>query len=153
MKPIILFFCIALIFSCKNDSNNENSDAGFDTETTSLQGAWKLVSYLNYKENGDIDTILSSLENKQIKMYSDTKVMWSRERASDTLDWFGYGDYTIKDSILTEILDFGSKTMNAIIKDKKEFVYKIIISEDHFSQIQTDSLGAPIYAENYIKLE
>lgn len=153
MKTPLLFICIAFLFSCKNDSNTVKNDSNLDNEKTSLQGAWKLVSYLNYRDNGDVDTILSAIDNKQIKMYSDTKVMWSRERASDSLDWFGCGDYTITDSILTEVLDFGSKSMNAIIKERKEFVYKVILGEDNFSQIQTDSLGAPIYAENYIRLE
>ena len=62
------------------------------SETATLQGAWELVSYYTYRENGEIDTILSSKENHQIKIYSDSKVMWGRERTSDTLDWFGYGN-------------------------------------------------------------
>ena len=78
MKTTLLFICIAFLFSCKNDSNSVNNDSDLDSEKTSLQGAWTLVSYLNYKDNGDVDTILSSKDNKQIKMYSDTKVMWSR---------------------------------------------------------------------------
>lgn len=153
MKTILLIICIAFIFSCKKDSNNENNDTPFNSEIASLQGAWELVSYYNYRENGKIDTILSSKENHQIKIYSDSKVMWGRERTSDTLDWFGYGDYLIKNDSLIEVLDFGSKAMNNIIKNNKEFVFKIVIGEDTFSQIQIDSTGIPIYAENYMRLE
>jgi len=153
MKPILLFICIAFIFSCKKDSNNENKDTPFNSEIASLQGAWKLVSFYNYRENGEIDTILSSKDNQQIKIFSDSKVMWGRERTSDTLDWFGYGDYAIKNDSLIEVLEFGSKAMNNIIKNNREFIFKIVIGEDTFSQIQIDSLGTLIYAENYIKLE
>ena len=153
MKPILLFICIAFIFSCKNDSSNENNEPPINSENTSLQGAWELVSYYNYRENGEIDTILSSKDNQQIKIYSDSKVMWGRERTSDTLDWFGYGNYSIKSDSLIEVLDFGSKAMNNIIKNNKEFIFKIVIGEDTFSQIQIDSVGNLIYAENYVRLE
>lgn len=153
MKPILLFICIAFIFSCKKDSNNENNESPNNSEIASLQGAWELVSYYNYRENGEIDTISSSKDNHQIKIYSDSKVMWGRERSSDTLDWFGYGNYSIKNDSLIEVLDFGSKAMNNIIKNNREFVFKIVIGEDTFSQIQMDSLGTLIYAENYVRLE
>lgn len=153
MKTILLLISLSVIFSCKKDSGNEPIDPNLMAENATLQGAWKLVSYYNYRENGQIDTILSSKDNQQIKIYSDSKVMWGRERTSDTLDWFGYGDYSIKNDSLIEVLDFGSRAMNNIIKINKEFVFKIVIGEDTFSQIQIDSIGALIYAENYVRLE
>lgn len=151
MKTTLLLSCLLLFYSC--NKNNKNTDDFDANEHASLEGAWELSSYLNYKGNGQVDTILSSKENKQIKMYSDTKVMWSRKRVSDSLDWFGYGEYTVRDSLLTEVLNYGSKTMDAIIKENKAFTYKIVIGEDSFSQIQIDSLGVPIYAENYVRIE
>ena len=147
----MFFICFVFIFSCKKDTNNKNNDSNLFPKKASLQGAWELISYLNYKEDGNIDTIISSKNNKQIKIYSDTKVMWSRLRTSDSLDWFGYGYYIIYDDTLSEILDFGSKSMNNIIKEKKALLYKIVLGEDSFSQIQTDSLGMPVYAKNYQK--
>lgn len=132
MKKIMFFTCIAFIFSCRKDPNNKNNDSNLFSKKASLQGAWELISYLNYKENGNIDTIISSKNNKQIKIYSDTKVMWSRLRASDSLDWFGYGDYIIHNDTLSEILDFGSKSMNNIIKEKKAFLYKIVLGKRFF---------------------
>ncbi len=155
-KNVLLIICITLIFSCKDNSNVDNIDKNTsktDSEISSLEGAWKLVSFLNYGEDGKIDTILSSNTNKQIKMYSPTKVMWSRTRISDSIDWFAYGDYTVKNGVLTEVLDYGSKSMNAVIKEKTEFVFNVNIKENEFSQIEIDSLGHPIFAENYIRLE
>ena len=156
MKNLLLIICIALIFSCKDNSKVDTVDKNA-LETASdfhtLEGAWELVSYLNFGEDGSVDTIPSSSTNKQIKMYSPTKVMWSRTRLSDSIDWFAYGDYNVKNGILTEILDYGSKSMNEIIKDKTEFSFNLNISENEFSQVELDSAGHPILAENYIRIE
>jgi len=156
MKNLLLIICIALIFSCKDNSNVETLDKidrQIASEINTLEGAWKLVSYLNFGEDGRVDTIPSSNTNKQIKMYSSTKVMWSRTRISDSIDWFAYGDYNVKNGVLTEVLEYGSKSMNEVIKDRTEFSFNVNINENEFSQIELDSLGHPILAENYIRLE
>jgi hypothetical protein len=158
MKNYILTIAILtfLIFSCKDNSKAdiaENSATEMSSDDATLEGAWKLVSYLNFGEDGSIDTIPSSDTNKQIKMYSATKVMWSRSRISDSIDWFGYGDYTLKDGVLTEVLDYGSKAMNEVIKDRTTFIFDVNISENEFSQTELDSLGHPILGEYYTRLE
>lgn len=155
MKNLSLFICIVILFSCKENTTTNQEDQINETtlEINSLEGAWELVSYFNYGENGIVDTILASNTNKQIKMYSPTKVMWSRTRVSDSIDWFAYGDYNVKNGVLTEVLDYGSKSMNEVIKDKTEFTFKINISKNKFSQIEIDSLGHPIFAENYTRIE
>ncbi len=156
MKNLLLIICIALIFSCNDNSNVETLDkidSKIASEINTLEGAWKLVSYLNFGEDGRVDTIPSSNTNKQIKMYSATKVMWSRTRISDSIDWFAYGNYKIKNGVLTEVLEYGSKSMNEVIKERTEFVFNVSINENKFSQIELDSLGHPILAENYIRLE
>ncbi|WP_308990393.1 hypothetical protein QLS71_002780 [Mariniflexile litorale] len=148
MKTILFIFCASLFISCNNKNNIEPAIKDY-----SLEGAWELVSYLNYKEDGSVDTIKSSNAYKQMKMYSKTKIMWSRLRAWDSLDWFGVGDYTFKDGILTEVLDYGSHAMNSRIKDKKKFVFDITIDENTFTQVEIDSSSNPIYAENYKRVE
>ena len=154
MKNSLLIICLIILFSCKENSNTsqENPINESNEEITTMEGAWKLVSYFNYRDDGTVDTILASNSNKQIKMYSPTKVMWSRTRISDSIDWFAYGDYTVKNGVLTEILDYGSKSMNEVIKDQTEFTFNIDITENEFSQIELDSLGRQIYAENYIRI-
>ena len=121
MKNLLLIICLALFFSCneaKTSTADLKNNSKINSDINTLEGAWELVSFINYGENEIPDTILSSSTNKQIKMYSHTKVMWSRTRISDSIDWFAYGDYTVKDGVLTEILDYGSKSMNEVIKEK-----------------------------------
>tara|TARA_R110002033_G_scaffold18537_5_gene48808 strand:- start:16276 stop:16632 length:357 start_codon:yes stop_codon:yes gene_type:complete len=118
-----------------------------------MNGAWKLISYYNYKDNQVIDTIKASDDYKQIKMYTNSKVMWSRFKDSDSVDWFGYGDYKIDNDSLIEIIDFGSKSMNQAIKEQKKFVFDLKLDKNNFSQVQIDDSGNPIYAENYIRIE
>lgn len=155
MKNLLFILCVVLMFSCKENTKTESTNKieQSNEKMLSMQGAWELISYFNYRSDGSIDTIKSSNALKQIKMYSPTKVMWSRLRISDSLDWFGYGDYTANDSVLTEVLDYGSKAMNNVIKDNKEFVFKLILEENNFSQITIDEDGQPVFAENYKRIE
>ncbi|GGK33949.1 hypothetical protein GCM10007962_30470 [Yeosuana aromativorans] len=138
--------------SCKN---NSDSDVNMKTnsEELTMNGVWKLASYYNYKDNQIVDTIKASDEYKQIKIYTKSKVMWSRYKEADSVDWFGYGDYFIKEDSLTEILDFGSKSMNKAIKEQKRFVFELKLNQNKFSQVQIDEEGNPIYAENYERIE
>ncbi|GAA3572231.1 hypothetical protein [Snuella lapsa] len=152
MKPLVFLLCITLFSSCKNNTN-ATDPTNPPAEAPTIEGAWELVSYLNYRSDGTVDTIKTSNTNKQVKMYSATKVMWTRLRVSDSLDWFGYGDYTVKDGLLTEVLDYGSKAMNNAIKEQPEFVFNIVLEKNKFSQIQVDDEGTPLYAENYIRIE
>lgn len=149
MKTLLLLISLSLLVSC---NKNQKSEDNLKSEPT-LDGVWKLKSYYNYLDDQIIDTIMASEDYKQIKIYHKSKVMWSRYRETDTIDWFGYGDYAIKDGMLTEIIEFGSKSMNEAIKDKKEFTFKLILDEDTFSQVQKDDDGNLIYAENYERIE
>lgn len=155
MKTFLLL-CISICFlhSCKNKTepvsntnNTENTD-----KPLSLEGTWEIISFLNYRGNGTVDTIKSSDNTKQIKMYSATKVMWNRLRTSDSIEWFGYGDYKVENGQLIETLEYGSRSMN-ITEDSNEFIFDIIIEKDAFTQIQMDSEGHPVFAENYKRLE
>ncbi|NCO63202.1 MAG: hypothetical protein GW839_05550 [Flavobacteriales bacterium] len=155
MKTVLLLLSLTFIVSCKNNSETKIDDSQLEASAKefTMKGAWKLISYYNYQDNEVSDTISASDTNKQIKMYTDTKVMWSRFRDSDTLDWFAYGNYSIGNGILTEVLDYGSKSMNEAIKEQKEFNFKLILDANTFSQVQTDEEGNAIYAENYLRIE
>lgn len=149
MKTFLFLISLCLLLSCNNNPKNESALV----EEPTLDGVWKLTSFYNYLDDKIIDTIMASEEYKQIKIYHKSKVMWSRYREADTIDWFGYGDYSIKDGYLTELIEFGSKSMNEAIKEQKEFSFKLILEDDTFSQIQNDEEGNPIYAENYLRIE
>jgi len=151
---LLLFISICFLHSCKNNTepvsntnNTENTD-----KPLSLEGTWEITSYLNYRGNGVVDTIKSSASTKQIKMYSETKVMWNRLRTSDSIEWFGYGDYKVEDGQLIETLEYGSRSMN-ITEDYNEFIFDVVIEKNSFTQIQMDSEGQPVFAENYKRLE
>lgn len=152
MKSILFILCLMCLTSCKNNSDSD-MNMKTNSEELTMNGVWKLASYYNYKDNQIVDTIKASEDYKQIKIYTKSKVMWSRYKEADSVDWFGYGDYFIKEDSLTEILDFGSKSMNKAIKEQKRFVFELKLNQNKFSQVQIDEEGNPIYAENYERIE
>jgi len=157
MKNSFYLIAFVLVFftSC-NKSVEKSIEISVDEsakEVPLLKGVWELVSYYNYDENGVSDTIKSTKGNRQIKIYTDTKVNWSRYRESDSLDWFGYGNYSNTDSSLTENLEYGSKSMNQIISEREAFEFNLVLENDKFSQIEIDEEGNILFAENYIRIE
>ncbi|WP_047547615.1 hypothetical protein [Psychroserpens sp. Hel_I_66] len=153
-KALIIFIGVLTIFSCKNENPKTPDNSSIDTESPiSLEGAWELVGYYNYKDNKITDSFQTSQGYRQVKMYTNNKVMWSKYIPSDSSEWFGYGKYNINDSELTEVLEYGSEMMTKIIQEKKEFKHELIIKENSFSQIEIDEEGNRIYAENYKRIE
>lgn len=151
---ISVFLC--LIFAgCKDNKSADQNDSteNYPGEKLSLEGVWELVSYYNYVNDQVSDTIYRSTNLKQIKMYTKSKVMWSKSLPSDSLEWFGYGSYEFSDSTLYEALDYGSKTMNKILMDQTEFQFQLFLEKDKFTQIEIDADGNLIYGENYIRIE
>ena len=157
MKKLLYLTLIALLTltSCNDNGKQSNSDteATENNQEYTLEGAWEIDSYINYRGDGLVDTIYSSNDIKQMKMFSKTKVMWSKLRAFDSGDWFGVGDYTYEEGILTEVLEYGSRPMRKRVASKEPFDFDIIIDEDTFTQIEVDSSGQPIYAETYHRVK
>lgn len=150
MRANLFLFALLLIFavSC-NKAKNSNEEITEISEEPTLKGAWEMVSFLNYRGDGEVDSIKTNENFKQMKMFTENKIMWSRMRTFDSVDWFGVGDYTFKDGILTEDLEYGSKSMMNRIKMDIPWDWEIIIDENSFTQITRDSLGQPVYAEIY----
>lgn len=119
---------------------------------SSLEGPWKLKSIHIYEDNRIIDTIVSSEEYKQIKIYSEGKVMWTRYVPKDSAEWFGYGSYKVIDGTLEETLEYGSSSMMKIIDTMRVFKFKLEVSKDHFSQITVDANGQYTQSENYDRI-
>jgi hypothetical protein len=118
-----------------------------------LRGTWELVGFYNYQDNVVVDSFSNNTISRQIKMYSDSKVMWCKLLKSDSIEFFGYGSYTYDDGILTEALDFGSSFMNEVIAENKEFNFQLQLHPDRFEQIELDEDGNRIYSENYVRIE
>lgn len=154
-KLILLGCLLSLICSCNNvkDEKAELVIKKPIKEKFSLKGTWERLSYYNYVDGKVKDTFKTTKDNRHIKVFTDTKVMWCRFIPSDSTDWFGYGTYTIKDNILTEVLDYGSKTMSAHIANDSAFVFTLDLSKDYLSQVKIDDEGQPVFAENYHRIE
>ena len=153
---ILLLLSIFTIYSCKKEAADNTDQVEETMEVSpSIKGVWELVSFYNYDEEGNItDTLPASETNKQVKIYTETRIMWSRFNINDSIDWFGYGAYETTDTSLVETLEYGSKSMNRVIEEEQNvFEFKLLISEDAFSQITIDDDGDPFFAENYRRIE
>lgn len=159
MKTKIITFCLIYMFisSCK-DSTDTSTDAMDEieeiiAEENRLKGAWELKGFYNYQNNVVVDSFSNNTISRQIKMYTDTKVMWCKLLKTDSIEFFGYGSYKYEDGILTETLEFGSAFMNDVIAEQQEFKFQFILEPDRFEQIEIDDDGNRIYSENYIRIE
>ncbi len=124
------------------------------TTKPSIEGTWELVSFYNYVDGVTIsDTIPTTDGYRQIKMFYNGKVMWTRYVPSDSAEWFGYGSYQITDSTLTEKLEYMSASMKKIANTDMEWNLELVLGKDTYSQIFTDEDGNRINAENYKRLD
>jgi hypothetical protein len=158
MKIKILFFCLSLVFisSCKDqpESNTEVTNQEVETKISNgLKGTWELTGFYNYKNNVVVDSFSNNTISRQIKMYSDSKVMWCKLLKTDSIEFFGYGSYNYDDGSLTEVLEFGSAFMNEVIKEQQEFNFQLQLYPNRFEQIELDEDGNRIYSENYVRVE
>ncbi|MGC1632790.1 MAG: hypothetical protein WA749_11830 [Gelidibacter sp.] len=151
------FFLIIIMFTACNEYKNSNYNPRVDKKdkTLKLNGAWEMVGYYHYVNNKIADSFKTNPGFRQIKMYTDTKVMWSKSVPSDSIEWLGYGNYSLDDQNveLTETLEYGSEMMRRIIQEKKEFKYEISLGRSKFSQIEVDNKGNRLYSENYRRIE
>ncbi|WP_274474385.1 hypothetical protein [Mangrovimonas aestuarii] len=155
---ILLSLLLIYITGCQNNSKSQTFAENNTPQPTiiknhSLKGSWELVSWYNYQDNKIVDTFLIDNHHRQIKMYTDTRVMWSKQVPTDSTEWYGFGAYTVTDGSLTETLEYGSASMNEIIKSKEAFSYELILDENKYSQIELDSAGNRLYSENYKRID
>jgi hypothetical protein len=146
------------LLSCKTETANNELNTTVEDVTqqendSKLIGAWELVGFYNYNNNVIKDSFNTSEGYRQVKMYTSSKVMWSKHVPTDSTEWFGYGSYNLDNNTLTEVLDYGSEMMSKIIQEKKEFIYEIDVTKNTFSQIEIDDDGNRIYSENYKRIE
>ncbi len=157
MKNALFILCIVLLcISCNKNAKTEDKESAIsvvEDKQAPLEGTWEMIGYYNYDNNKITDSFKTKEGHRQVKMYTKNKVMWSKLVPHDSTEWFGYGSYTLNDSILTEVLDYGSKLMNEVIAEQKEFVYQLKLEDDKFSQIELDEDGNLVYSENYVRIE
>lgn len=119
----------------------------------SIEGTWELVSHCNYDNNEIIDTLPTADGYRQIKMYYNGKVMWTRYVPTDSVEWFGYGSYKTTDSSLTESLEYMSASMRKIADTLSVFPFELQIDGENYRQISLDADGNRTFSENYRRLK
>lgn len=120
----------------------------------SIEGTWELQSFYNYDDGINIsDTVPTAAGYRQVKMYYNGKVMWSRHAPQDPRDWFGYGTYKITADSLIEKLEFGSAPMMSALDTLRVFRFELEMTDDTYSQISFDEEGHRTFSENYKRID
>lgn len=120
----------------------------------SIEGTWELVSHYNYSDGiNPSDTLPAEDGYRQIKMYYNGKVMWTRYVPNDSVEWFGYGSYETTDSTLTERLEYMSASMRKIANENMEWEMELLLENNRYSQIFRDEDGNRINSENYKRID
>ncbi|NNK40812.1 MAG: hypothetical protein HKP45_09185 [Winogradskyella sp.] len=155
MKANVIILCLVLLFtfSCKESPEVSSEPETIEEPVLSLKGTWELKGFYNYQNNVVVDSFSNNTISRQVKMYTDTKVMWCKLRPQDSIEFFGYGSYSYDDGTLTEVLEFGSNFMNEVIAEQQEFKFHLELHPDKFEQIEIDEDGNRIYSENYVRVE
>ena len=149
---------VFLVVSCTDNKQRSNADNSLTenilvNKVPTLKGTWELRGFYNYRDNKIVDSFSNNTISRQIKMFTDSKVMWCKLIKQDSTEFFGYGKYKIEDGQLVEVLDFGSNFMNQVISERKEFKFHLQLREDSFEKIEFDEDGNKVYSENYIRIE
>ncbi|TXE10544.1 hypothetical protein ES711_01160 [Gelidibacter salicanalis] len=154
MKLSFLLLVLLTFYACDEQKKIvPNAETATKDQAMKLNGTWEMVGYYNYVDNKIADSFQTNNGFRQVKMYTDHKVMWSKNVPQDSTEWFGYGDYNHNNNELNETLEYGSEMMKKIIEERKEFTYELHLEKDKFSQIEVDDLGNRIYSENYKRIE
>ncbi|MDT7827095.1 hypothetical protein RQM65_00265 [Pricia sp. S334] len=151
LGPIFVILMLLAIIGCSTTKGQNSTQT--KTSGNSIEGTWEMISNYNY-DNGQVtDTIPLEEGYRQIKMYYNGKVMWTRYVPTDSAEWFGYGSYSTTDTTLTEMLEYMSASMRKIANANMEWNMKLDLEKDRYSQIFTDADGEPISSENYKRLD
>jgi hypothetical protein len=118
-----------------------------------MEGTWELESFYNYDGQDITDTIPAPKGYRQVKMYYDGHVMWSRTDPNDTIGRFGYGSYYITDSELIETIEYGDYGMMRALDTLRNFTFELDLKDNNFSQITQDAEGNRTFSENYKRID
>lgn len=143
---IVLSICCAVIFI----SSTIEQPA---PELHSIEGVWEMKHQYIYENNEIQDTLFDVNGERQVKIYSNGKVMWSRFSPKDANEWFGYGSYVIVDGFLEERLEYASNAMMKIVDTTDVFRFELDLERDSYSQISLDEHGDRYNSENYTRIK
>lgn len=148
MKKIFALFVLMLILISASDFKSE-SDPPFH----SIEGTWELQSFYNYDGENVTDTVPAADGYKQVKMYYNGKIMWSRYVPKDKIARFGYGSYTITNDELIETIEYGDNEMMQALDTMRVFTFELKLDDNSYSQISHDEEGNRTFSENYKRID
>ncbi|MGI9546363.1 MAG: hypothetical protein ACR2MM_03940 [Flavobacteriaceae bacterium] len=127
----------------------------------SIEGTWELQHFYNFENDEISDTVELQEGYRQVKMYYNGKIMWSRTTPDQTKDAdgnnvvgrFGYGSYRITDTDLIETIEYGDVGMMTALDTMREFTFELILKADTYSQISFDEDGDRTFSENYKRID
>jgi len=148
MKKTIGFLALAVILISTTAERPPSAAA-----MHSLEGTWELQSFYNYAEENIQDTVDLAAGYRQVKMYYNGRVMWSRTDPNDTIGRFGYGSYRITTDELIEVIEYGDHYMMEALDTIRQFSFELRIDGDTYSQITLDEEGSRTFSENYKRVK
>ncbi|MDE3740826.1 hypothetical protein [Maribacter polysaccharolyticus] len=126
-----------------------------------IEGTWELQSFYQFDGEHITDTLPTSEGYRQVKMYYNGKVMWSRTTKKYVKDAdgnnvkgrFGYGTYKLMDTFLIENIEYGDIGMMTNLDTLRTFKFELWLEDDKYSQITIDEEGNRTFSENYIRID
>jgi hypothetical protein len=120
----------------------------------SIEGTWELDSFYNYDDGENVSDTMPKAEGyRQVKMYYNGKIMWSRYVPEEPNGRFGYGSYKITDNQLIETLEYGDAEMMKAMDTMRVFTFDLVLKENNYSQINIDEDGNRTFSENYKRID
>ena len=160
MKNLITLLALLFIFSScsapagQDEDTQETATATVsEAELPTLDGTWEMEYYRFYRNNEVTDTVEMNEGYRQVKMYSDGHVMWSRKQPMDSTQMFGYGTYMIDGNTFSENMEFGSHYMMGILDSMRIFNWVLEIGEDYYIQTEVNEEGNRVYSETYKRID
>ncbi len=123
------------------------------TNFHSIEGTWELESFHNYDEGQITSTQPKAEGYRQVKMYYNGHVMWTRYVPEEPNGRFGYGSYRITENQLIETLEYGDAEMMQALDTIRVFTFDLELQDNSYSQINLDEEGNKTFSENYKRID
>ena len=149
MKALALIACLLVL----GGTRTTTPDYNLHDDAKALEGVWELQHQYLYENDVVTDTLQNENGYRQVKMYSQGRVMWTRHDPADTNEWFGFGTYTVKDGMLQEHLEYASGPMLKIMNTTDVFRFELVMDGDSYQQTELNEDGTHSRSENYIRVK
>ncbi len=118
-----------------------------------MEGTWELQNFYLFDGKDITDTVPLQDGYRQVKMYYNDKIMWSRTNPKDTIGRFGFGSFRITDTELIETIEYGDYQMMQALDTIRNFTFELRLTDRSYSQITVDEEGYRTFSENYKRID